>query len=508
MELTSIKEDDVCSFSPLFRMVNEQHAVGLIGWENGLESWLHHTHAIVLALCNGVNTVGQIAEITKPFTHKTDPKEAYEAALSQVKAIISTFSMPKDEREGKGKIDYVPQYPLAPVVPVCDVPHFRAFRNPAYDANKLTPEHAYPPGKYPLKIKSRAPHRIIMHLTSACAVDCKYCYLKRRNIHNSELVPFTRMREIIRECQELGVANIDANGGDVLLYPHLIEFIRELDECNFLPLRLSTKARLTREMAEQLADVGNIGEMQFSLDSTVEEIEDFLINKPGGYKTIMQSIDNALAVGLPVVVKSVITPYNILTVPKLYREMKQKGVSLIRLAAYGRSGYHHTDDLFNTSEGVDWLQQELDKLREEFPDDMINLQNGGPVLGPMSQKQKEEKWPERSMCTSGRQALTVCSDGTVIPCEQMQESPDTFCGNLIKQSVKEVWESERYNQMTALPPRHFFSGWPCETCPEFDPCITERGYCFRDTYQHYGHQFMTPVECPKSDPDVRFVRTL
>ena len=89
-----------------------------------------------------------------------------------------------------------------------------------------------------------------------------------------------------------------------------------------------------------------ISELQFGIDTDDEQVAQYLVGVPDYPECIFSSIDNALDAGLDVAAKAVITPYNVFTIPRLYRTLRKRGVSKVRLAAYGRSGYRHTDDLF------------------------------------------------------------------------------------------------------------------------------------------------------------------
>ncbi|MDR2438377.1 MAG: radical SAM protein [Planctomycetaceae bacterium] len=206
-------------------------------------------------------------------------------------------------------------------------------------------------------IRHTSPVSINWHITSECSTDCKYCYLGRRK---TKLLPFSRIQSLINEMSELDVFSIDLLGGDVLLYHNLVELLDMISECNFLPINLSTKSFLSKEKALQLKKFSNIiWELQFSIDTDDDQIAEYLVGIPDYTQRIFSSISNAIEVGLRVAAKSVITPYNVFTIPRLYRKLKNIGVSEIRLAAYSRSGFHHSDDLFLNDNCYKWLEEKV-----------------------------------------------------------------------------------------------------------------------------------------------------
>ena len=204
--------------------------------------------------------------------------------------------------------------------------------------------------------------------------------------------------------------------------------------------------------------------------------------------------------------KAVITPYNILTIPQLYRDLKKRGVSAIRLATYFRSGFHHSDDLFNHPASYQWLEEQVKQLQQEFTDDFINVQNGGPKLAPLSPEATQKTWRERGACSAGRYGMTICADGKVLPCEQMPETEEYFCGDVSYQSIQEVWDGACLREFTYGVPREKFKGQPCYDCGEWEECVHQRGNCIRDLTIYHGSMYLPPPECPKHNRS--YVRTV
>jgi radical SAM protein with 4Fe4S-binding SPASM domain len=496
-ESDAVGDEDTYALSPVFRPGNEHDHIKLYGARDRGDYNLHHTTGIVLALCNGRRTVRDIAAAVVPFVDAPHDAAALKEALAIVKTVIAFFRKSEAEQRGEAlTYRYLPSE--AALVPIALLPRFGRLRPPEYDPRRFLPKYAYPGPEKRYPWKDRAPSRINWHLTSACAADCRYCYLKRREIPESRRTPWRRVLEIIQECREIGVFDIDISGGDVLLYPHLVEFLAALEEGGFPPVMMSTKAYCSEATARRLSEhvVASFG-LQFSIDSTIPELADYLTRTPGFCERTLQSIDNALKAGLPVTTKTVVTPYNILTVPRLYPELRHRGVERVILASYCRSGYHHTEDLFNHAETYEWLEKEAEKLRQEFPDDFVNIQNGRPGIDPPSKQLLAEAWKNKTRCTAGRSGMMICADGKVIPCEQMPEVDENFCGDLKVQSVMEVWNSREFAERTTDLPREKFQRTPCYDCESFEHCVNHIGYCIRDTAQFYGTIYTTPPNCPK-----------
>ena len=502
---SKIRDEEIYILNPLYRLRNSRHYVLAQGVQ-GLEPHrLHRATGVVLALCNGKNTVADIARITRPLVKIADDAKATEIAKKNVKTIIYT-SRPREKRDGPPQKRS--EFPATTIlITKADYDKFGLARlmHVEYRARDFLPKDSSEMGPLPARNpREAAPVSLNWHFTSECSTDCRYCYLGRRKVKS---LPKERVLALMEEAAAIGVMDMEVNGGDILLYPHLADVLAMLRKYKFLPTVLATKSFLGKEKAKVLAEnAGFVMGVQFSIDSTVPDVADYLVGAKDFCNRVFTSIDNALEAGLCVQAKAVITPYNILTIPKLYRDLKKRGVSTIRLATYSRSGFHHSDDLFNHAASYQWLEEQVKQLKQEFPDDFINIQNGAPRLEPLSPGTIRENWPKRLCCAAGRTSMMICADGKVIPCEQMPETEEYFCGDVSHQSIQEVWDGDRMRELTYGIPREKFKGQLCYDCEEWEECICQKGCCIRDLAIHEGNIYQPPVNCPKYNRS--FIRTV
>lgn len=499
-KLSDLTDNDVYALNPFVRLRNEHAYVVAYGTEGRGNYKLPHSYGVILSLCDGRRTVGDIAKLVTPFVKKNSYNNPLDEARKRVYKIVDMFRRSYAEQKNPAVAHDGSQ---AFLIPASRIPDFSPTRPRVYDAKRFLPKYAFPRGDYDYRFRERVPGELLWHLTSECATNCQYCYLGRRSIPKSRLISKKRMLEILDEAKRIGVFSVDPTGGDVILYPYLFDFLDEHQTHQFIPIRISTKAFVSKEMARRLAQYHSIFEIQFSIDSTVEEVADYLVQKPGFCKKAMESIDNVLEAGLRVAAKAIITPYNVCTIPRFYRTLRRRGVGDIRLATYCRSGYHHRDGLFNHIEDYNWLDKQLDVLGEEFPGKRIAYQNGRPTLSQRSKQELQLAWKERTRCAAGRTSILICADGKVIPCEQLPETEEMFIGDVTVQSIEEIWNSKKLDEMTIQHPREKFRNTICYNCLEIEECHQKMGYCIRDTYQDTGTIYDAAPGCPKSD---RFVR--
>ena len=100
-----------------------------------------------------------------------------------------------------------------------------------------------------------------------------------------------------------------------------------------------------------------------------------------------------------------------------------------------------------------------------------------------------EKCPfEGSKCTALRTHLFILPDGKVTICEQLYWNPRFIVGDVTKESIQDVWNSEKSMRLWNLDKRMLSSDSPCKECPVMEVCYSERNRCWADVIKAYGEE--------------------
>jgi radical SAM protein with 4Fe4S-binding SPASM domain len=175
---------------------------------------------------------------------------------------------------------------------------------------------------------------------------------------------------------------------------------------------------------------------------------------------------------------------------KVFSEL---GVRRFHFVQYGRSLYRHSDNFFLTKEQKLYIHNIVPELKNKYKELEIECQDDIPAAKPSI-----EEWNSRAICTGGRSSMIILPNGDVTLCEQLPHSPEYVVGNLLSQSLPDIWNGTAVESLLH-PPREKFSGTACFVCADFDECHTRKGYCYRDSLSAFGNFYDAPPNCPKQD---------
>ncbi|MGB9876704.1 MAG: radical SAM protein [bacterium] len=337
-------------------------------------------------------------------------------------------------------------------------------------------------------------------LTYRCSYRCVYCYANVDSFPTPVEMSLKRVKELIEEARALGVINMFLTGGDPLLHPHVEKILSLIIEAGIIPF-VSTKQLLLDVQIGKLRDAG-LERIQVSIDTLDAQIAKFLLGVKDYPGKMIKTINKLISKGLKVATNSVVTPYNIKGIPTLVGTLCSLGVYYISVTPYSRSLYRHRDDLLLQMEDYKWLNEQISLLQERYPQVKIKFQDSSELCNPtkLSPRKREEMWNKRSICTVGREGLTIWPDGKIGICEEMPYLPQYWMGDLMVSSLENVWDSPRMEELL-IPPRDNFKGWPCYECEDFEECHRGLGRCLRDALKIYGTIYAPPSPVSKGALD-------
>ena len=386
-------------------------------------------------------------------------------------------------------------------------------------SNSPQPEKRYEPAifdydKADVTMKRHfTPSTLTLMVNNVCTTDCVYCYQDKSRVANCT-IPLERILQIIHEAKELHVNTFDVIGGEFFLYRHWEEVLTELTKLGYSPY-LSTKMPLTPHIVETLAKL-KIRDIQISLDTLIEQhLIDSLGVKQGYAQQMIESLRLLNEHHIPVMIHSVVTRFNgtvddmksiydvLCSLPNITDWHIVKGDPTL----YPRRPYSEIEvsdnDLATVSAYLNSLNQEA-KFGIRAP------QSDAPAESPaenshdenshddQSKTAEEAFFGNRTFCSGLFSALYILPDGKVTMCEQLYWNPQFIIGDVCKNSIAEIWNSEKAKALFFIKQDDIPADSLCHSCTRFDDCRNLRQVCYREIVKKYGnsHWYYPDVNCP------------
>ena len=258
--------------------------------------------------------------------------------------------------------------------------------------------------------------KIYIEITNICNLNCSFCSKvekERRMLSTSE---FKKIVEKIKDYTEYIYLHVK---GEPLTHPNIIEFIN-IAKDNNLKVNLTTNGVLFPKYVEELAKCTNLNKINFSLHSEN--------NIPNYCEKIFDSVNklnNQTAI------------YRLWTLKE--NEIDEKSTIIVDKI----KDYYKLDD------------EVVERIKKEN-----NIKINSTIY---VDKDNEFIWPEINdyqsdgYCYALKTQIAILSDGTVVPC-CLDSNGQIELGNIFKDSVEEIINSERYQNLK----KSFQDRKPCE----------------------------------------------
>lgn len=375
------------------------------------------------------------------------------------------------------------------------------------DTEETLPRHQYCPTdfNYSRLNLSFGRHQMIndvmLMITTKCKTDCLYCYATKEK--RDTILPLSIVEKIVNEAIQLRVRSVDIIGGDVFAHENWKDIVKLLYENGYTPF-LSTKVELSESDISFLKSIG-VKDIQISLDTLVKEnLLKIVHRKEDYYNKILLTLDLLEKYNIDTFIHSIISNENsdIEDMKSIYNYIKDKqNIKVWRIdpATYsipkGEKNFIHYRA----------KSEDLLKLNLFFKSHSFNLPirySSLTLTGEKPAKRQidsSEFFKDRRLCTANYSSLFVLPDGQVTICEQLYWNPHFIVGNIVKQSLAEIWNSEKALDLYYLQRDALSDKSRCKICKYFIDCRQKMGgVCWKEVISAYGPEnwdFPDPT-CP------------
>lgn len=324
---------------------------------------------------------------------------------------------------------------------------------------------------------------LFLELTLRCNERCMHCGSHCGEVFSEELTveQYRTFLQQVKEDMGTGGKMLDITGGEPLLRKEFFDIMGAAHELGFSWGMTSNATLIDDSVAKDLKKVG-IGTISVSIDG-LEQTHDEFRRTPGGYKKAMEGIESLLRCGglEHVQVTTVVTHKNIGELDELFRIFNDMDIDswrVINMEPMGRAKEH--PELILTP----------DDYRTMFEFIRNKRMQGEPVsygcshyLG-MEYEREVRDW--YYLCTAGLYTASICANGDIIACLDIERRPEFIQGNVLRDRFSEVW-----NNKFQIFRRDLSDDNP--TCAKCD----QKDYCHGDSYHSWDFDKNEPMLCFK-----------
>jgi GTP 3',8-cyclase len=268
---------------------------------------------------------------------------------------------------------------------------------------------------------SRPLRDLRISVTDRCNFRCVYCMPKEvfgrdyAFLPRRDLLTFEEIARLARVFAGLGVAKIRLTGGEPLIRREVDRLVGMLAEIPGLDLTLTTNGAALAQKAQALKDAG-LRRITVSLDSLDDEVFRAMNDVDFPVQLVLEGIESASAVGLPVKVNIVVKRgVNEDSVLPMARHFRDRGhiVRFIEYMDVGHTNGWRLDDVVPAADIVAAIDTELplEPLPPRYPGEVAEryrYRDGSGEIGVIASVTR----PFCGACTRAR----LSADGSLYTC--------------------------------------------------------------------------------------------
>lgn len=413
---------------------------------------IHPSQAVFLSLCNG------------------------SISTKELKYLMGEIYRLSPEDSAKIVDEYLKR--STPFLDILDGPEESS--NPRYDAmhfiysidDAALEEQRHQPLQVPIGIN--------LNLSFRCNFRCRYCY-QNASSQDGRSLDLVTCKRLIHEAADWGMAHVGLTGGEPTLFDGWISLLEEILKLGLNPIITTNGFIIGRkpEIAKQLKEIG-LKEMTVSLDASTPELHHFITQTSNTFSEVIGAINALVDSGIRVVVKSVLTKYNMNNIEDLIDLVVDLGVSEIgiSLCEAGSMGSGANEIAQLTSEEMLMIRCRIEAKQKNYQGICnIHPPRDAPLL-----------WNNYGWypCGGLYMGMIIHPSGNVTICDKLGDNTPFVYGNIYEKSLKEIWGGEEFRRLRDRTVNPHLIDVKCTQCSKLNDCRTG---CFVDSFQACGNYF-------------------
>lgn len=248
------------------------------------------------------------------------------------------------------------------------------------------------------------PTSIHVEIASECNERCIHCYIPHE--FKQDLMDENLFNLVLSQAIELNLLHITISGGEPMLHPRFIDFMRKCREADMSVNILSNLTLLNNEMIEEMK-LNPLLSVQTSIYSMQENIHDGITHQKGSLNKTVASVIKLIENHIPVQISCPILKNNV----NSYREVKEWAVKHNISAGIDYSiiaQYNHNKKNINCRLSIEELKN---FISEQFSSDSLFRDE---IEKEITERRK--KTGDDYICSICNSSICIGPNGNVFPC--------------------------------------------------------------------------------------------
>lgn len=287
---------------------------------------------------------------------------------------------------------------------------------------------------------SMIPLAVELNITNTCNFSCIHCSKDSRLVRFTEELSTEEILTVIDECMRFGVPELRFMGGEPLIHPGFLKFVRHAKEKGVFQLRLSTNGWLIDDdLAKELSKY--FESIQLSVHGAFPSTHDTVVGRKGAWEQAKRAAFLLNKNGVKVNIGFTVMRENVDDLPEMSRlalEWGANSLGFLCLVPQGRGAQlkkWSTEEVVKTGETIKELKCRVGPC--------LNLDVAGfPPITPI------KKDATIYGCEAGKTLMTIEPNGRVKACGIL---PETLGMQIRESTLLEVWHSPQFIEMRKQP---------------------------------------------------------
>jgi radical SAM protein with 4Fe4S-binding SPASM domain len=294
-----------------------------------------------------------------------------------------------------------------------------------------------------------------IELTSRCNERCVHCYIPHEN-KISDIDP-ALFYDTLDQLRDMGVLSLTFSGGEPMLHPRFVEFLRKAKNYDFSINVLSNLTLLNDEIIAEMK-ANRLSSLQVSLYSTKPDTHDSITKLPGSFCKTRDAILRLIENDIPLQISCPVMKQNknsYVAVTKWAKEHKVRAVTDYIMMAR----YDHTTSNLNNRLSIVEVGDIIKDIIKNDPDYEERLREADFT------EVEQRDLSDDALCGVCISSICMVANGNIYPCAGWQ---DYVVGNITQTPLKEIWEHS--------PKVQYLRGLRKRDLPKCMDC-TDRHFC-------------------------------